>query len=139
MISLRCTRYTRRILGRRSLTPMRGKKRQYLKTRYSTKVVSSHVPILQQTNSLHDETRKEESQDKYCEDPKREGSQDGPPKRRWKDTEKHTQVIQKGDSADPEESLYPGTVHQMRELCECTDASGQTDAETEIEAEEVPS
>jgi hypothetical protein len=131
--------YTRRIKGRRSLTPMRGKKRHHLKTRSWKKLEGLHVPVLQQANAFHDETRKETYENQSCQDSKWEGGEDSPPKRRWKDTEKHTQVVQERNGSNPKESLYPGTVCQMRDLSEKADASTETDAETQIEAEVIPS
>lgn len=130
---------TRRIKGRRSLTPMRGKKRHHLKTRSTKKLENLHVPVLQQTDALFNQAGKEKSEDKHCQDSEWKGGEDSPPKRRWKDTEEHTQVIQERDCTDTKESLYPGTVCQMRELSEKADASDEKDAETQIEAEVIPS
>lgn len=131
--------YTRRTKGRRSLTPMRGKKRHHLKTRSWKKVERPNVQLLQQANAHHTEARDEAFENKHCHHSQWQGGEDRAPKRRWKDTEKHPWAIQEGDCADPEKSVYPGTVCQMRDLSERTDASTETDAETQIEAEEIPS
>jgi hypothetical protein len=137
MISLRGYKYTRRVIGRRSITPMRGKKRRLTKTRCCHKVEKNEVSVHQQASSCHDETRKTESQDEHCEYSEWEGGENSPPKRKWKDTEKHSQTLQGGDCEHSAEPLHPGTVCTMRGLSEESNASAQTDAETEIETEEL--
>lgn len=137
ILALRGYKNTRRIVGRRSLTPMRGKKKRILKTRCCSRVGKSDVPILQQANALFNEEGKEEGQNKHCQHPKWEGCQNCLVKRRWQNTEEHTQTIQEGDCTDSKESLHPGTVCPVRELPESTDASGESDAQTEIEAEQL--
>ena len=118
---------------------MRGKKRHNLKTRYSTKVEKGHVSVLQQANALFNQTGKEESQDKYCQDSEWKGREDSPPKRKWNHTEEYTQTLQEGDCTDTKESLRSRTVYEMREVSESADASDKKDADTEIEAEVIPS
>ncbi len=127
--------HTRRVVGRRSLTPMRSKhKRSVAKTRSSKVEAKVNVPLRKHTITFVYGKRNEKDAQEHSEDCKREGNQDSCPGGERQDQEKHSQVESLRDTENPEKSVHPGPVQALPELSEQT-AVVQTSDETEIEAE----
>lgn len=131
-------RLTRRISGRRGVTPIKSKHRKTIpKTRGHKLEKKPYVPLRKHTNAQSDEERKEPYKDKYSEDSERQGNQNSSSEGKRDNTEEHTQAEQVRNPEDPAESVYPGTVQTLPDLFEQT-ASVQTADKTEIESEEIP-
>lgn len=131
-------RLTRRISGRRGVTPIKSKHKKTIpKTRGHKLEKKPYVPLRKHTNTQSDEERKDSYKDKYGKDPERKGDQDSCLGGEREDTQEHTQTVSLGDQENPEESVHPGTLQAVLDLPTAT-ASVQTADKTEIEAEEIP-
>ena len=131
-------RLTRRISGRRGVTPIKSKHRKTIpKTRGHKLEKKPYVPLRKHAGSQSDEGRKECNEDKYGKDSERQGDQNSDSEGKRDNTEEHTQAEQVRNPEDSAESVYPGTVQALPDLPEQT-ASVQISDKTEIEAEEIP-
>jgi hypothetical protein len=131
-------RLTRRISGRRGVTPIRSKQKKSIpKTRGHKLEKKPYVPLRKHTSSHHEQERKVSYQDKHSEDSERGGNQDSHLEGKRDHTQEHSQTEQFRDQENPNESVHPGIVQALPDLPEST-ASVQTADKTEIEAEEIP-
>jgi hypothetical protein len=128
---------TRRISGRRGLTPIRSKKKVVLKTRGHKVEKKRYVPLRKHTGSQHTEERLPSDTDKHSQDSEWKGDQDGHDSGTRHHTEEQTHVEQIRDEKDSTESVHPGPLQTVSELLEQT-AVVQTSDKEEIEAEVLP-
>lgn len=128
---------TRRISGRRGLTPIRSKKKVVSKTRGHKIEKKRYVPLRKHTGPQHNEGRKNGLKDQYSEDSQRKGDEDGSDSGKREDTEEQTHVEQVGSKEDSAESVHPGPLQTVPDLLEQT-AVVQTSDKEEIEAEVLP-
>ena len=128
---------TRRISGRRGLTPIRSKKKAVPKTRGHKVEKKRYVPLRKHTGSQHTEERVPGDTDKHSEDSERQGNQDSHDSGTRQDTEKHTQAESIRAEEDSTESVHPGPVQTLPDMSEQTAVVKTADKE-EIEAEVLP-
>lgn len=132
---------TRRFSGRRGVTPMRTKHRKPVtKTRSNRVEKRSDVSVRKHTISCVNRKWKEENEKEHRNDQERKGDKDCDSGGGEEDKEECSHVEQRGDSADPEESVHPGLVQTLSGLLEQTPQSNecaddQEADQTEIEAE----
>lgn len=132
------SKWTRRIKGRRAITPMRSKhKCQIKKTRGHKVEKKPHVPLLKHTGSLHLGEREEKDKSQLSEHPQRQGDQDSDDKGGKKDPKEHTQIEQVRNTENSEKSIHPGPVQTVSDMSESATADDQAYDKTEIEAEEL--
>ena len=124
---------TRRITGRRSVTPIKPKRKRILKTRY-TKKVENGVSIQQHSSSRGHGKRKKETEKEYCGDCERQGDKDSGTDGKWKDAQEHQETVNCGNEEDSAESVYPGSLQELYELSEL--AVVDITNETELQEEE---
>lgn len=128
-------RYTKRITGRRAITPMRSKHKHHIKKTRGHKVEKRpYVPLLKHTSSQLIGERKEADEGQLGEHQKREGDQDCHDQGGKQDTQELTQVEQVRNTENSEKSVHPGPVQTVFDLPEgCADDTQAI--ETEIESE----
>jgi hypothetical protein len=128
---------TRRVTGRRSITPMRSKHRKTIpKTRHHKVEKRDNVQLRKHTGSQYDGRREGADKDEHSQDKKRERNQDCDHESERKDEEKHAQVEPLRNTENSEESVHPGPLQTMSEVSEQTAVHEETD-KTEIESEEL--
>jgi hypothetical protein len=127
---------TRRVTGRRSITPMKTKQKKTVpKTRGHKVEKKPYVPIRKHTSpQQHGERQREDSRE-HGEDSERQRNQDSCLEAGRKDKEEYTQVEQGGTTENSEKSVHPGPLQTVPEMYTCADDT-QT-SETCIEAEEL--
>lgn len=134
---------TRRFTGRRGLTPMKTKHRKTIpKTRGHKVEKKQHVQLPKLSNPKRHDERQEGDKNEHCESEEWKGGEDSCYQGERKDTEKHTQIDQRGDTEDSEESIHPGLIQTLPRLPEQatiakTSAVDETSDKKEIEAEEL--
>ena len=129
------SRYTRRVTGRRAITPMRSKHKNHIKKTRGHKIgKKTYVPLLKHTVSYNDGEREKKDTGQCSEYQKRQGNEDSDDKGGKEDTQELTQVEQIGNTENSEKSVHPGPVQTLPDLLEgCAD---DTQAEeTQIESE----
>jgi len=126
---------TRRVQGRRSLTPIRPKKKRILKTR-SGKRVENGLPIQQFTGSRSARERCSQSKKEHSRDSQWKGNEDSGNHGKWEDSEKHQEAESLGDEKNSEQSVYPGSLQELHELSE--HAVTEIPNETEFKEEGIP-
>lgn len=127
--------FTRRITGRRAITPIQSKHRKIKKTRGHKVERRPYVSILKHTIPYIHGEREETDESQLGDDSKRQGHQDSCDKGKGENTEEHTQVEQVRDTENSEKSVHPGpvqTVHHMSEPAPAT-LESQTACDTETE------
>jgi hypothetical protein len=128
-------KYTRRITGRRAITPIQSKHRKLIKKTRGHKVERKpYVSILKHPVSHIHGGREEENKNEFCDNSQREGDQDSHDKGKGEDKKEHTQVEQIRDTENSEKSVHPGPVQTVPDLSQQA-AYDQTPDKTEIEAE----
>ena len=134
------SKWTRRIKGRRAITPMRSKhKCQIKKTRGHKVEKKPHVPLFKHSSSLHDSERKEEDQSQLGEHSQWKGDKDSNDKGGKENTKEHAQVEQVRNTENSEKSIHPGPVQTLPNMSESDTfaADDETYDKTEIEAEQL--
>jgi hypothetical protein len=123
---------TRRITGRRSVTPIKPRRKRILKTRYR-KRVENGVSIQQHAGSRGDGEWREEDEEEYCRDSEWKRNKDGGTDRKWKDTQEHKETVKCGNTENPAKSVYPGSLQELHELSELAvaDITNETDLQEE--------
>lgn len=124
---------TRRLQGRRSVTPIKPRRKRILKTRYR-KRVENGVSIQQHSSSRSDGKRSTEGQKEQCGDCERKGDKDSRGDREREDTQEHQEANSCGNEEDSAESVYPGSLQELHELSEL--AVADITNETELQEEE---
>lgn len=128
---------TRRILGRRAITPIRRKRKlAVIKTRSRTRI--DDISVLQRTSSLGDEERATEDSKEHCDSEKRKGSQGGDDSGEREVTHLCEAPVDCGYSENPEKSVHPGSIQGLPQLLESTDALTEVTNETSPQEEEPP-
>lgn len=128
---------TRRILGRRAITPIRRKRKlAVIKTRSRTRI--DDISVLQRTSSLGDEERATEDSKEHCHSEKRKGSQGGDDSGEREVTHLCEAPVDCGYSENPEKSVHPGSIQGLPQLLESTDALTEVTNETSPQEEEPP-
>ena len=131
-------KYTRRITGRRAITPIQSKHRKLIKKTRGHKVERKpYVSILKHAVSHIGGEWKETDKSQLGEHSEREGNQDSHDKGKGKDEEEHTQVEQIRNTENSEKSVHPGPVQTVPDMSQQA-AYDQTPDKTEIEAEVLP-
>lgn len=128
---------TRRIQGRRSITPIRRKhKLAVMKTRSNTKV--DGLPILQSANtlSLSERIKTQTDTKEYSLGEKRQGNEGGDSTGERQDKEVSEASLSCGYSENPEESVHPGSIQGVPSGS--PHALTQVTNETQHEEEEPP-
>ena len=132
---------TRRFTGRRGLTPMKTKHRKTIpKTRGHRVEKKQYVQLRKHSNPKQQDERQGSDKNEHCKGEERKGCEDSSLEREREDTKKHTQIDQRGDTEDSEESIHPGliqTLSRLPEQTETTTAVHETSDKKEIEAEEL--
>ena len=129
--------HTRRITGRRSITPIRSRHKKLIKKTRGHKVERKpYVSILKHATAHSDEKRNQADKSEFSDDQERKGDKDGSLDGEWKDPQEHTQVEQSGTTENSEESVHPGPVQTVPHMPEST-ASSETSDKTEIESEQL--
>lgn len=123
---------TRRIQGRRGITPIRSKKKRIVKTR-SSKRVENGVPVQQHTSTRSHREWEKEREKEQCTDCKWKGDQDSGGDRKWDDSQEHKEAVQRGNQEDSEQSVHPGSLQELCELSELavTDITNETELQEE--------
>ena len=123
---------TRRFQGRRSITPIKPKKKRIVKTRYVKKVENA-VSIQQQSSSRSDGKWSAQDQKEYSGDFQWEGNKDGGNHGKREDSQKHKEAECGGNQKDSTESVYPGSLQELHELSELavTDITNETELKEE--------
>jgi hypothetical protein len=129
--------YTRRVTGRRSITPIRSKQKKLIKKTRGHKVERKpYVSILKHATAHSDGKREETDKSQLSDCQEREGDKDGSLEGEWKDPQEHTQAIESGNTENSEESVHPGPIQTLSNMPEST-ASSETSDKTEIESEQL--
>lgn len=129
--------HTRRVTGRRSITPIRSKHKKLIKKTRGHKVEHKpYVSILKHATTDSDGERKETDKSQLGDNQEREGDKDSSLEGEWKDPKEHTQAEQSGTTENSEESVHPGPVQTVSHMSEST-ASPETSDKTEIESEKL--
>jgi len=132
------SKYTRRIKGRRAITPMRSKhKCQIKKTRGHKVEKRPYVPLLKHTGSLVHGEWEEKDKSQFGEHSQRQGNQDSHHQGGEENKKEHTQTEQVRNTENSEKSIHPGPVQTMSDMSESATADDQAYDKTEIEAEEL--
>ena len=134
------SKYTRRIKGRRAITPMRSKhKCQIKKTRGHKVEKRPHVPLLKHTGSLLHGEREEKDKSQLGEHPQRQGNQDSDNQGGEENKKEHSQAEQVRNTENSEKSIHPGPVQTVPHMSQSDTlaADDETYDKTEIEAEEL--
>ncbi len=124
---------TRRITGRRSVTPIKPRRKRILKTRYR-KRVENGVSIQQHTGSRSDGKWREEDEEEHSRDKEWKGIQDCGTDRKWEDSQEHQETVQCGNTENPAKSVHPGSLQELHELSQL--AVADITNETELQEEE---
>jgi hypothetical protein len=129
--------HTRRLTGRRSITPIRSKQKKLIKKTRGHKVERKpYVSILKHTTANSDGERKETDKSQLSDGQEREGDKDGSLEGERKDPKEHTQANESGNTENSEESIHPGPVQTVPNMSEST-ASPETSDKAEIESEKL--
>ncbi len=126
---------TRRLHGRRSVTPIKPKKKRVLKTRYR-KRLENGVSIQQHSGSRSDGKWPEKGQKELCRDCEWKGNQDSGNHGKREDSEEHKEAQCVGNQKDSTESVYPGSLQELHELSELQDAVVDITNEAGLQEEE---
>lgn len=126
---------TRRITGRRSITPIKPRKKRVLKTRYR-KRIENGVSIQQHSGSRSDGKWPTKGQEELGGDCEWKGDKDSGDYGKWQDAEEHKEAQCGGNPKDSTESVYPGSLQELHELSELQDAVADITNETELQEEE---
>jgi hypothetical protein len=124
---------TRRIQGRRGITPIKPRRKRILKTR-SRKSVENGVSIQQHTGSRSDGKWSAKDQTELGGDCEWKGNKDSGVDRERKDSQEHKELVNCGNEEDSAESVYPGSLQELHELSEL--AVADITNETELQEEE---
>lgn len=111
---------TRRLQGRRGITPIRHKHRGPAKTRSQAKAGGRHVSVQQRTGTDNDGQRSRKDQTEHCDHQGQQGQQDGCLDGERKDAEVHQAAVTPGDQQDSTESVYSRSVQAVRKLSAST-------------------
>ena len=124
---------TRRVTGRRALTPMRSRGRKPAKTR-STGIVKKKRNVLfsKPSESRIIGERPQGDTKEQCDSEERKGSQGGSDSGKQHDTEVIKASDGKGDSCDSPRPIHPGSIQGLQA------ASLHELDETELKEEEPP-
>lgn len=113
---------TRRLHGRRSITPIRHKHQTApAKTRSASKTGARHVSVHKRAGAQHNAVKREDTdQTELRQHQGEQGHQDSDLDGKRQDTEVHPQTVAPGNQPDSAESVYPGTVQAVHGLPEQT-------------------
>jgi hypothetical protein len=129
-------KYTRRLHGRRAITPMKskGKKVAIKKTRSSHKV-EANVQLPKHTSSRNGSQRSSSTENQHSIDQERKGNKDSGSEGKREDTKEHQEVITEGDKSNQECTIHPGSLQELRDLSEL--AFHDEEHKTEHQEEQV--
>lgn len=111
---------TRRLYGRRGITPIKSKKKRILKTRYSkpSAKVENGISIQQHTSPRTPGEWSSCDQKEHSEHNQWKGDKDSGDHGKWEDTEECQEIEQCGNQEDSTESVYPGSLQELQQLSE---------------------
>jgi len=111
---------TRRLHGRRGITPMKSKKKRILKTRCSKPSikVENGISIQQHTSPRTPEERSPRDEEKHSKHNQWKGDKDSGDHGKWEDTEECQEIEQCGNQEDSTESVHPGSLPELQQLSE---------------------
>jgi hypothetical protein len=128
-------KHTRRITGRRAITPIQSKNRKIIKKTRGHKVERRpYVSILKHSVSHVAGEWKETDKSQLGEHSERQGDEDSHDKGEWKNEEELSSPQQIRNTENSEKSVHPGPVQTMPDLPEQA-AYDQASDKKEIEAE----
>ena len=135
---------TRRVQGRRAITPVRNRKKHFPKTRSHNKIEERNdLRVSQRADSHHGEKRDKNDKQQHSESKEWKGDQDSHVKGERADAEKHKAPDTQGDSQHQELTVHPGSVHEAKASDDSETAindvpavSGESN-ETALEEEDV--
>jgi hypothetical protein len=106
-------KHTRRLHGRRAITPMKskGKKVAIKKTRCHHKV-ETHVQLPKHTSPRNVHERSPPSENQHCLHQERKGNKDSGGEGKREDTEEHQETITQGSQSDSECTIHPGSLQE---------------------------
>jgi hypothetical protein len=112
-------KYTRRLHGRRAITPMKSKaKKVAIKKTRSTHRIETNVQLPKHTGSRNGRERSPSCENQHSGHQEREGDKDSHSEGKRKDTEEHQDLITEGNKSHPECTIHPGSLQELRELSE---------------------
>jgi hypothetical protein len=129
--------HTRRITGRRSITPIRSRHKKLIKKTRGHKVERKpYVSILKHATAHSHGEWNQTDKSEFGDDQERKRVKDSSLNGEWKDPKEHTQAEQSGTTENSEESVHPGPIQTVSNMPEST-ASSETSDKTEIESEQL--
>ena len=129
-------KHTRRVSGRRAITPIKSRHRKIIKKTRGHKVEKKpYVSILKHTVSHSDGGWKEKDKDEHGENSQWQGDQNSDGKGGEENTQEYAQVEQSRNTENSEKSIHPGPIQTLSHVSELITAYDQTCDKTEIESE----
>lgn len=120
---------TRRLRGRRAITPIRNRKKHFAKTRSHNKIEERNdLRVSQRADSHGDQQRDENDKKEHSHGEKREGDEDSDGEGERADAEKHEAPHTQGDSQHPEVTVHPGSVQEAKSSDDSETAINRTSA-----------
>ena len=125
---------TRRVKGRRAITPMRSRGKKPSKTRSSVLVKKKHNVLLSKSSEpCINRQRSQNDTTEQCDSEERKRSQGSSDQGKQQDTEVVKETDGQGDQCDPPGPIHPGSIQRLS-----SSASLYELDETELKEEEPP-
>jgi len=124
---------TRRIKGRRALTPMRSKRKKHIKTR-SNPSVKRNVLVSKPSDTRLDSQRSQSGKKEQCDSEGKQGSQGSGDQSEQQSPQVIETLDDRGDQCNSNRPIHPGSIQGLPNA----NASQHELDETELQEEEPP-